>query len=115
MQLRWLGHSTVVLDLGGARLLTDPLLTPHVGLLRRRGPALDPESWRGTSAVLRSHLHHDHAHVRSLRRVGGVPVATGGSNVRWLRRHGWTPAVPSMATRGSRSLRQARADACRSV
>ena len=38
MRLTWLGHATVVLDLDGVRLLTDPLLRGRAGPLRRRGP-----------------------------------------------------------------------------
>ena len=42
MRITWLGHSSVVLDLDGVRVLTDPLLHPHVGLLRRLAPRPDP-------------------------------------------------------------------------
>lgn len=87
LRLAWLGHSTVVLDLGPVRLLTDPLLGRHAGVLRRRGPAPRAEAWAGPSAVLLSHLHHDHAEVRSLRRAG-APVLTGAANVPFLARHG---------------------------
>ncbi|WP_265523291.1 MBL fold metallo-hydrolase [Oerskovia flava] len=80
----WLGHSTVVLDVGGTRVVTDPLLHRHAGILRRRGrrPA---EVWRGSDAVLLSHLHHDHAQLRSLRLLPGVPVLTAPENAAWLR------------------------------
>jgi L-ascorbate metabolism protein UlaG (beta-lactamase superfamily) len=88
----WLGHSTVVVDAvtpgGVVRLVTDPLLHRHAGLLRRRGdrPA---ETWRGSDAVLLSHLHHDHAELRSLRLLGDdVPVLTAPANARWLRGRG---------------------------
>ena len=83
--LTWLGHSTVVIDLAGCRLLTDPLLLRHNGLLRRRGPAPRPSQWAGTDAVLLSHLHHDHAELRSLRLLPGTPVLTSERNARWLR------------------------------
>ena len=46
MRLTWLGHSTAVLDLVGTRLITDPLLRPHAGLLRRRGPQPVARSWQ---------------------------------------------------------------------
>jgi L-ascorbate metabolism protein UlaG (beta-lactamase superfamily) len=52
MRITWLGHSTVVLDLDGVRVLTDPLLHPHAGLLRRLAPRPDPASWQQTDAVL---------------------------------------------------------------
>lgn len=84
----WLGHATVVLDLDGVRLIADPLLRQHMGVLRRRGPAPGPESWHGTGAVLLSHLHLDHADVASLRLLRGVPVLTAEANARWVRRKG---------------------------
>ncbi|WP_114422873.1 MBL fold metallo-hydrolase [Nocardioides houyundeii] len=84
LRLTWLGHSTVVIDLAGVRLVTDPLLRRHNGVLRRRGPQPQPRQWAGTDAVLLSHLHLDHAEVRSLRKLPGVPVLTGSRNARWV-------------------------------
>ena len=84
----WLGHSTVLLDVGGVRLLTDPLLRRGAGPLRRRGRVPDPAGWARVDAVLLSHLHLDHAHVGSLRMLDpGVPVLSAAPNVAWLRRH----------------------------
>lgn len=90
--VRWLGHATVVLDIGGTRLLTDPLLRPHAGLLRRRAAPPRPGDWAGTDAVLLSHLHHDHAELGSLRLLGGTPVLTAPANAHWLTGHGITGA-----------------------
>lgn len=91
----WLGHSTVVLDVDGVRLLTDPLLRPGAGLLRRRGRHPSRARWEGTDAVLLSHLHHDHAELRSLRMVPpGTPVITGAPNARWLRARHLTAVAP---------------------
>src|ERR1700754_1333329 len=88
LRVRWLGHSTVVLDIGGHRLVTDPLLRPHNGPLRRRGPGPHAAWWAGTEMVLVSHLHHDHAELSSLRLLGDVPIVTGEDNAEWLRRRG---------------------------
>ena len=93
VRVGWVGHSTVVLDLDGVRILTDPLLRAHAGLLRRAAARPDPASWRGTDAVLVSHLHHDHAELRSLRRLPGVPILTSPANAAWLRRRGLGAAV----------------------
>lgn len=91
LAVTWLGHSTAVLEVatatGPVRLVTDPLVYRHAGMLRRRGerPA---EVWRGSRAVLLSHLHHDHAELRSLRLFGAAPVLTAPANARWLRARG---------------------------
>jgi len=84
LRVTWLGHSSVVLDLDGVRLVIDPLLGRHAGLLRRRGDRPDEALWRAADAVLLSHLHHDHAELSSLRLLGQVPVVTAPSSARWL-------------------------------
>jgi L-ascorbate metabolism protein UlaG (beta-lactamase superfamily) len=66
-RITWLGHATVLVELGGARLLTDPVLRSRVAHLRRRGPA--PDAPERIDAVLVSHLHYDHLDLPSLRRV----------------------------------------------
>lgn len=57
----------MLLELDGARLLTDPVLRGRLAHLRRHAPpvgALEP-----VDAVLVSHVHRDHLDRRSLRRV----------------------------------------------
>jgi len=95
VRVTWLGHASVVLDVGTGpagtppvRLVTDPLLQRHAGVLRRRGDRPDAGEWEGADAVLLSHLHHDHAELRSLRLLGDVPVLTAPANARWLRAKG---------------------------
>jgi L-ascorbate metabolism protein UlaG (beta-lactamase superfamily) len=83
--LTWLGHSSVVIEIGGVRLLTDPLLFRHAPPLRRRWPRPDPAQWAGIDAVLLSHLHHDHAELRSLRLLDSAPILTARANADWLR------------------------------
>lgn len=91
--MTWLGHSTVVLDLGGVRIVTDPLLRRDAGLLRRVSSPPDAASWQHTDAVLISHLHHDHAELASLRMLRGVPLMSDPANEAWLRRRGLEPTV----------------------
>ena len=43
LRLTWLGHSSVVLDLDGVRLLTDPLLRRNAGAATP--PADDSQEW----------------------------------------------------------------------
>jgi L-ascorbate metabolism protein UlaG (beta-lactamase superfamily) len=73
VDVRWLGHATVLLELDGVRVLTDPLLRKRVAHLRRSTPA--PTSAPAVDAVLISHGHHDHLDLPSLRRLPrSVPV-----------------------------------------
>ena len=74
--LTWVGHATVLIDVGGLRILTDPILTSRVAHLRRR---VAPPRLEGVEVVLISHLHMDHLHLRSLRTVvdGARVVETG--------------------------------------
>jgi L-ascorbate metabolism protein UlaG (beta-lactamase superfamily) len=70
-RVTWLGHATVLVELGGVRLLTDPVLRSRVAHLRRHGPAPAPP--RRIDAVLVSHLHYDHLDLPSLRMVEPRP------------------------------------------
>lgn len=72
--LRFLGHSTVLLEIDGMRILTDPLLVDRLGPLRRHAGqgSLEPNE-PAVDIVLISHGHHDHLHVPSLRRLSGRP------------------------------------------
>jgi L-ascorbate metabolism protein UlaG (beta-lactamase superfamily) len=65
----YVGHATVLLDLDGTRLLTDPVLRGRVGPLVRHGASPAPASSKRLDAVLVSHLHRDHADLGSLRRL----------------------------------------------
>lgn len=86
-RLTWLGHSTVLLELSGVRLLTDPVLRSRLVHLRRRVPA--PADLGALDVVLISHAHRDHLDLPSLRRLdpGATVVAALGAS-RWLRRLG---------------------------
>ncbi len=88
--MRFLGHSTVRVELAGRTVLTDPLLTRGVGPLRRVVPVPDPAGWAGVDLVLVSHLHGDHLHLPSLRLLGpDVRVVVPRGAGAWLRRRGF--------------------------
>jgi L-ascorbate metabolism protein UlaG (beta-lactamase superfamily) len=85
MNITWLGHSTVLVEIEGVRILTDPVLRRTVGPLRRVGPIPPTAVWQAPDAVLLSHLHHDHADLRSLRMLGpGSRVLTSARNAAWV-------------------------------
>lgn len=62
----WIGHATVLVEIDGVRLLTDPALTASLAHLRRRRPTPTLEA---VDVVAISHLHMDHFHRPSLRRI----------------------------------------------
>jgi L-ascorbate metabolism protein UlaG (beta-lactamase superfamily) len=73
-RIEYVGHATVLIDMDGVRVLTDPLLRNRVAHLRRAGK-VDAGALRGLDAVLISHLHYDHLDFPSLQRLGAdVPV-----------------------------------------
>ena len=89
LAVTWLGHSTVLIELDGVRLLTDPVLGARVGPLRRVAPPVPAGATRAVDAVLLSHLHADHADRRSLRMLDpGTPVIAPVGAARWLSRRG---------------------------
>ena len=70
----------MLIEQGGVRLLTDPVLRRRVAHLLRHGALPDVPD---VDAVLISHLHHDHLDVASLRRLARRPrvVAPKGAGV----------------------------------
>lgn len=77
----WLGHATVVVELDGGRIVTDPVLRRRVIHLRRDRAASVPDD---ASGVLISHLHYDHLDLPSLKafaRQLPVVVPRGGAGL----------------------------------
>ncbi|MGC1851265.1 MAG: MBL fold metallo-hydrolase [Solirubrobacterales bacterium] len=96
-RVTYVGHATVLAELDGTRLLTDPVLRARVGPLRRHGAPPAPEVAEDLDAVLISHLHHDHADLPSLRRIGSdVPVLAAPGSRQLLERSGFS-AVSELA------------------
>jgi L-ascorbate metabolism protein UlaG (beta-lactamase superfamily) len=88
LSITWLGHSTVLLEADGTRLLTDPLLVPHIGPVRRVVP--EPEPLTPVDAVLVSHVHYDHLDVPSLRLVPSPLIVVPAGAGRLLRRRSFS-------------------------
>ncbi|MFI0405557.1 MBL fold metallo-hydrolase [Actinomadura sp. 3N508] len=92
--LTWLGHATVLLDIGGVRVLTDPVLRGRVAFLRRVVPPVPHGACAGADLVLISHLHHDHCDLPSLRSLGPDPqivAPPGGGD--FLRERGFRRVI----------------------
>jgi L-ascorbate metabolism protein UlaG (beta-lactamase superfamily) len=74
-RLTFLGHSTVLVELDGVRVLTDPLFG-HLGAgaIRRHVPTVPLDVLGDLSAVFISHSHWDHLDIASLRALPGRPA-----------------------------------------
>jgi len=87
LAITWLGHATVLIEMDGVRVLTDPVLRRRIGPLVRIVP--EPHGVGALDGVLLSHLHADHADVRSLRGLensGPILVPHPGGD--WLMSQG---------------------------
>jgi L-ascorbate metabolism protein UlaG (beta-lactamase superfamily) len=84
-RVTYVGHATVLVELDGVRLLTDPMLRRRVFHLRR-SPAAGVTVPEGVDAVLVSHAHWDHLDVRSLVMLpGDTPLVVPGGVRRLVR------------------------------
>jgi L-ascorbate metabolism protein UlaG (beta-lactamase superfamily) len=90
VRVTWLGHSTVLVQLDGVRLLTDPVLRPRILHLLRVADPVDAKALGDLDAALISHFHYDHLDLSSLRSLGlslrVVAPAGGGA---YLRKRGF--------------------------
>jgi L-ascorbate metabolism protein UlaG (beta-lactamase superfamily) len=78
----WWGHATVAIDVGGVRLVTDPLLRSRVAFLRWAHDPPPRTLAARTDVVLVSHPHRDHLDLPSLAMFAPgtrflVPVGSG--------------------------------------
>src|SRR5947209_1005808 len=89
MQVTWFGHAMALLEVDGARVLTDPVLGARIGPLTRIALAPSVDRLDQLDAVVISHLHADHANVATLRRLArSVPVLAPAGAGSWLRGKG---------------------------
>jgi L-ascorbate metabolism protein UlaG (beta-lactamase superfamily) len=75
-QVTWIGHASFLIQTEGMNLLVDPVWSRWLGLLKRvRNPGLEIEDLPPIHAVLITHAHFDHLHLRALKRIGaGQPI-----------------------------------------
>jgi L-ascorbate metabolism protein UlaG (beta-lactamase superfamily) len=94
-----LGHSTVLMNVLGVRVLTDPVFSTRVGLgipplilgpKRHYAPALPVREVPAPDVILLSHAHFDHFDVWSLRKFKRpTPIVTARATADLLHCHGF--------------------------
>jgi len=91
LRISYLGHATLIIEMDGVRILTDPVLRGRVVHLRRLVADPGPAAIGTLDGVLISHLHFDHFDPGTLKRFDGrikLVVPEGGA-VRYLERRGF--------------------------
>lgn len=89
LAITWLGHSTVLVEMDGRRMLTDPVLRNRIGPLVRIAPPVYPKGVGQVDCVLLSHLHADHTDIPTLRAVARCgPVLAPHPAREWLTANG---------------------------
>lgn len=96
MKVTYIGHATLLLEIGGATILTDPNFDPKLGKLLPRvsAPGILLNQLPKLDALLLTHAHADHLSFDSLERLPrGIPLFAPPVVARWLRRLGFAHAV----------------------
>ena len=101
LRITWLGHSTMLLETGGVRVLTDPVFgdraspVSFAGARRFHAVPATIDQLPPLDAVLLSHDHYDHLCHESMRALAKrrVPIVTSLGVGAHLERFGVDPAV----------------------
>jgi L-ascorbate metabolism protein UlaG (beta-lactamase superfamily) len=96
VRVTWLGHSALVLQMGGQTILIDPMLGPRASPLGFAGPKrlvpapLQPADLPRVDVVVYSHDHYDHLDKPTVKRLVdahdplfAVPLGLGDIVKRW--------------------------------
>ena len=94
VRITYIGHATLLIEMDGFRLLTDPILRNRLLHLYRFSDRIDSALYRDIDAVLISHLHWDHLDVASLRRlIPPFKLIVPHRSARYLTRKGFPQAL----------------------
>lgn len=97
MKITYIGHATLLLEVGGVRIMTDPNFETTLGrfLPRVSAPGIRFDDLPALDALLLTHAHADHLSFKTLRRLPRqIPLYAPGAIAGWLQRKGHTNAVP---------------------
>jgi len=107
MRITYIGHATLLIEIGGKKILTDPNFDSSLGLVLARvsAPGIAIADLPKLDMILLTHAHADHLSFRSLARLEQVPLFAPPAIARWIRRKGVARAIDfepgESLTRGS--------------
>lgn len=96
MQITYIGHATLLLEMAGVRILTDPNFDSKLGrfLPRVSAPGIALEALPKLDVLLLTHAHADHLSFKSLDRLPqDIPLYAPPAVAHWLRKKGYAHAV----------------------
>lgn len=96
LRVTYIGHATVLVEIGGKRILTDPNFDPALARFLRRvcPPGVLLEQLPAIDAVIVTHAHADHLSLTSLSALPqSIPVYAPGPVHRWLQRVGYKQTI----------------------
>ncbi len=97
MRITYVGHATLLLEIGEQKILTDPNFDTHLGWVLKRVslPGIALDALPKLDALLVTHAHADHLSFESLKLLPrDIPLYAPPSVARWLVRLGFRHAVP---------------------
>ena len=80
LTVTWIGHSTLLIQINGFNILTDPVWSkrasplPFIGPKRHTKPGIEFEKLPDIDFVLISHDHYDHFDKNTLKKLGNKPL-----------------------------------------
>ena len=97
LRVTYIGHATLLIEVGQRTIITDPNFEPSLGkfLPRVSAPGIALEALPKLDAILLTHAHADHLSFKSLDALqSDIPLFAPPAVARWLNKQGYKHAVP---------------------
>src|SRR5256885_9719540 len=97
LRVTYIGHATLLIELGERRLLTDPNFDPALGKFLRRvtSPGIALRDLPKLDGILLTHAHADHLSFDSLDALpSDIPLFAPPPIAKWLAKQGYSHVVP---------------------